>query len=64
MPDTRTTGILVGSASPIQVWISGNRIARNHFGIFLEGVGQAVHATLHGNQFHQVFKPVKSVIVP
>jgi nitrous oxidase accessory protein NosD len=63
VPDTRTTGILVGSASPIHVWISGNRIARNHFGIFLEGVGQAVHATLHGNQFHQVFKPVKSVIV-
>jgi Right handed beta helix region len=63
VPDTRTTGILVGSASPIHVWISGNRIARNHFGIFLEGVGQAVHATLHGNQFHRVFKPVKSVIV-
>ena len=63
VPDTRTTGILVGSASPIHVWIGGNRIARNHFGIFLEGVGQAVHATLHGNQFHRVFRPVKSVIV-
>jgi nitrous oxidase accessory protein NosD len=61
--DTRTTGILVGSASSIHVLISGNRISRNHFGIFLEGVRRPVHATLHGNQFHRVFKPVKRVIV-
>jgi hypothetical protein len=40
-----------------------HRIARNHFGIFLEGVGPVVHATLHGNQFHRVAKPVKRVIV-
>jgi hypothetical protein len=26
-------------------------------------VGRPVHATLHGNQFHRVFKPVKRVIV-
>jgi hypothetical protein len=63
VPDTRTTGILVGSASSIHVLISGNRIARNHFGIFLEGVGHVVRATLHGNQFHRVAKPVKRVIV-
>ncbi len=63
VPDTRTTGILVGSASPIQVWISGNRIANNHFGIFLEGVGHVVHAVLRGNQFHNVVRPVKRVIV-
>ncbi len=63
VPDARTTGILVGSASSIHVLISGNRIARNHFGIFLEGVGRPVHATLHGNQFHRVHKPVKRVIV-
>ena len=63
VPDARTTGILVGSASSIHVLISGNRIARNHFGIFLEGVGSPVHATLHGNQFHRVHKPVKRVIV-
>ena len=63
VPDARTTGILVGSASSIHVLISGNRIARNHFGIFLEGVGRPVHATLFGNQFHRVFKPVKRVIV-
>ncbi len=62
VPDTRTTGILVGSASPIHVQISGNRIARNHFGIFLEGVGHVVHATIFGNQFHHVAKPVKWVV--
>jgi hypothetical protein len=39
VPDARTTGILVGSASSIYILISGNRIARNHFGFFLEGVG-------------------------
>ncbi len=60
VPDTRTTGILVGS---IHVLISGNRIARHHLGIFLEGVGRPVHAILHGNQFHRVHKPVKHVIV-
>jgi hypothetical protein len=27
------------------------------------GVGHVVHATLHGNQFHRVAKPVKRVIV-
>ncbi len=63
VPDTRTTGILVGSASAIHVLISGNRIVRNHFGIFLEGVGRPVHATLFGNQFHRVVRPVKRVIV-
>lgn len=63
VPDTRTTGILVGSASPIHVLIAGNRIICNHFGIFLEGVGRPVHATLHGNQFHRVVKPVKRVLV-
>ncbi len=42
---------------------SGNHIARNHFGIFLEGVGPVVHATLRGNRFYNVVKPVKQVIV-
>ncbi len=62
-PDTRTTGILVGAASSIRVLISGNRIVRDHFGIFLEGVRRPVRAALHGNQFHRVFKPVKRVVV-
>jgi nitrous oxidase accessory protein NosD len=62
-PDTLTTGILFGSASPIWVQISGNSICNNHYGIFLEGVGQVVHATLYGNHFSGVAVPVKRVIV-
>jgi hypothetical protein len=54
VPDTRTTGILVGAASPIQVRISGNYIENDHYGVFLEGVGAAVHAALHGNRYHHV----------
>jgi len=63
VPDTRTTGILVGSASPIWVQISHNRIHRNHYGVFLEGVGKVVHASLHGNHFRRVAKHVKRRIV-
>ena len=62
--DRQTTGILVGSASPIRVQISGNSISRNHYGIFLEGTGHVVHAWLYGNHFHHVFIPVKQVIAP
>jgi parallel beta-helix repeat protein len=62
-PDPRTTGILVGSASSISVLISNNYITSNHYGIFLEGVGKIVHATLHGNRFHKVSVQVKSVTV-
>ena len=62
-PDARTTGILVGSASSISVLISNNYITSNYYGIFLEGVGKVVHATLHGNRFHKVSVQVKSVTV-
>ena len=62
-PDTRTTGILVGSASPIWVQITGNYIARNHYGIFLEGVGKVVHASIHGNHYWKVSVRVKRVVV-
>jgi hypothetical protein len=62
-PDTRTTGILVGSASPIWVQITNNYIARNHYGIFLEGVGKVVHATLRNNHYWKVSVRVKRVIV-
>jgi parallel beta-helix repeat protein len=62
-PDTKTTGILVGSASKISVQISRNHISNNHYGIFLEGVGKVVHASLQGNRFHNVTVPVKSVVV-
>jgi hypothetical protein len=63
VPDTRTTGILVGSASRISVLISNNRIFRNYYGIFLEGVGKVVHASLSGNHFSKVSVPVKRVVV-
>jgi hypothetical protein len=62
VPDTRTTGILVGAASSIQVEISGNAINGDHFGIFLEGVGAAaVHATLLGNRDRNVAIAVEHV---
>jgi parallel beta-helix repeat protein len=57
--DTRTTGILVGAASAIQVRISGNDIENDHYGVFLEGVGAAVRASLHGNDYHHVDVDVK-----
>jgi hypothetical protein len=63
VPDTRTTGILVGSASQISVLIKNNYISRNHFGIFLEGVGKVVHATLQNNHYWKVSVHVKRVIV-
>lgn len=62
-PDTRTTGILVGSASRISVLIRGNHISRNHYGIFLEGVGKVVHASISGNHYFKVAVRVKRVVV-
>jgi hypothetical protein len=62
VPDTQTTGILVGSASPIQVDISGNAITGDHFGLFLEGVGAAtVNASLAGNSYKNVAITVNRV---
>jgi nitrous oxidase accessory protein NosD len=63
VPDTRTTGILVGSASRISVLISNNYISHNYYGIFLEGVGKVVHASLSGNHFTKVSVQVKRVVV-
>ena len=63
VPDTRTTGILVGSASPISVLISSNHISGNHYGIFLEGVGKVVHASVTGNHYSKVSVRVKRVVV-
>jgi nitrous oxidase accessory protein NosD len=63
VPDTRTTGILVGSASPIWVQISNNYIFRNHYGVFLEGVGKVIHTSLHGNHFRHVAVPAKRLVV-
>ena len=58
IPDLRTTGILVGASSHVHVWIRGNHIFRNHFGIFLEGL---VSAHLHHNHFHNVRVAVRVV---
>lgn len=59
--DTRTTGILVGTASPIRVRISGNNIHDNHFGVFLEGKGAGVYAALFGNEYNYVDVPVEQI---
>lgn len=58
VPDTRTTGILVGASSHVHVWIRGNHISHNWYGIFLEG---RVTARLHRNQFRHVRIPLKVV---
>ena len=61
VPDVRTTGILVGTASPIRVRISGNSIHDNHFGVFLEGKGAGVYAALFGNEYKYVDEPVEQI---
>jgi parallel beta-helix repeat protein len=61
VPDKRTTGILVGTASPIRVRISGNRIHDDHYGVFLEGEGARVYASLRDNAYDFVDVPVKQV---
>jgi parallel beta-helix repeat protein len=61
--DKRTTGILVGSASRISVLISGNHISSDYYGIFLEGVGKVVQASLTGNHYSKVSVQVKRVVV-
>jgi len=58
IPDRRTTGILVGASSRIQVLISHNHIHNNFYGIFIEG---RVQATLHRNRFRNVVIRVKIV---
>jgi hypothetical protein len=63
VPDTLTTGILVGSASSIWVQISQNHISGNHYGVFLEGVGKVVHASLQRNHFGNASVRVKRVVV-
>jgi parallel beta-helix repeat protein len=61
VPDTRTTSILVGTASPISVRISGNNIHDDHFGVFLEGAGAGVYASLHDNDYDFVDVPVEQI---
>ena len=47
--DTQTTGVLVGTVSPLSITISGNVIAQNHFGIWTTGPVTAQGE--HGNLF-------------
>lgn len=66
-PDLKTTGILVGSASPIAVRISGNHISADQIGIFTELLKSAVsgsHLAISGNTFLHVPSHVKHVVVP
>jgi nitrous oxidase accessory protein NosD len=56
VPDRHATGILVGSSSVIRVFIRGNYIHDNWFGIYLNG---RIHAHITGNRFHRVRIPVK-----
>jgi nitrous oxidase accessory protein NosD len=59
--DPDTTGVLVFSASvPVTVTIAHNKIADNHFGIWL-GVGGHVTATAKNNRFRHVDVPVNTV---
>ena len=55
-PDLRTTGILVGASSAIKVWIHGNFIHSNWFGIYLNG---RIRAHIHHNRFHRVHTHIK-----
>ncbi len=61
VPDNRTTGVLIGTASPIRVRISGNTIHDDHFGVFLEGKGAGVYASLYGNRYDYVAVPVEQI---
>jgi Right handed beta helix region len=59
--DPDTTGVLVFSASvPVTVTIAHNKIANNHFGIWL-GVAGHVTASLKDNRFRHVDVPVNTV---
>jgi nitrous oxidase accessory protein NosD len=55
-PDLRTTGILVGASSAIRVWIHGNYIHSNWFGIYLNG---RIRAHIYHNRYHRVHKHIK-----
>ena len=55
-PDLRTTGILVGASSAIRVWIHGNFIHSNWYGIYLNG---RIRAHIFHNRYHRVHKHIK-----
>lgn len=56
--DTRTTGVLVGTVTPLSIRISGNVISDDHFGIWTTGPVTANGA--YDNVFHHVDVPVST----
>jgi nitrous oxidase accessory protein NosD len=66
--DTKTTGILAATASPVTgTVIAGNHISDNHFGIFLEDLSTVTTANVNGlgtNSFSSVHQAVKFVTAP
>jgi hypothetical protein len=68
VPDTRTTGILAATASPVTgTVIASNHISDNHFGIFLEALSTVKTPKVSGlttNGFHSVSRPLKFVSAP
>ena len=54
--DTQTTGVLVGTVSPLSITISGNFIHDNHFGIWT--TGPVTVSGAHTNAFVHVAVPV------
>jgi nitrous oxidase accessory protein NosD len=53
--DPATTGVYLGSQSPLTITVSGNRIADDRIGIFAAG---PVELIAHGNRFSHVAHPV------
>jgi nitrous oxidase accessory protein NosD len=55
-PDMATTGILIGSSSQVSIVISGNHIRNNVYGIYLDGLVQAM---ISGNAYVNVSTHIK-----
>jgi hypothetical protein len=53
--DPSTTGIYLGSVSPVAITLVGNRVAHDRIGIFAAG---PVRLDAHGNRFAGVAQPV------
>jgi parallel beta-helix repeat protein len=56
--DVQTTGVLVATAAPLSIDISGNVIAKDHFGIWTTGPAKVKNA--HANVFAAVNVPVST----
>ena len=56
--DTQTTGVLVATVSPLSIKVSGNVIAKDHFGIWTTGPVTVTSHNGHDNSFRGVAVPV------